>query len=407
MIGTIMNENLLLFDLDNTMVQSNDLESFRGVQNLNKSYDQQYRAALINALGSNPSRQLLSEGLFNSLREAIQNVKLGVFTRSPKAYTEILLNTYFPNVNWDIVIHFETHGVTRTKPNPDGIWHACRVLGIQNCMNVTIVGDDAVDTHAAYAAGANAISYSKSWGRVDFASVKLIPDAIVDSEIALYNAIMNPFSYKAFLEGNTMSTRYDENLWEHAPKHKIDSDPLIEIPVLGKYFVDKEPNKLIASIHPLTKQMHEFKEKYRVPTDWALAVVNLLEKIRNHYTHPIPIENCILTVIPGKPWDDRNKLEYILDAIRALQYPMPILDDIFYFTEGVLSQHHEYLNKAQRIANIRDHLKMKPGIRLLNKSIFVLDDVITTGTTLHFAKKLLRQNSAKHAFPLAIAQTIS
>ena len=402
-----MNEHLLLFDLDNTMLQSNDLENFRGDQNLNKSNDLQYRVNLISTLGSNPSRQLLSEGFFNSLLAAIPNVKLGVFTRSPKAYTEILLSSYFPNINWDIVVHFETLGVTRTKPNPDGIWYACQALGIQNCMNVTMVGDDAVDTNAAYAAGVNAISYSKSWGRVNFASVKLIPDAIVNSETELYNAIMNPSSYKAFLEGNIMSTRYDENLWEHAPKHKIDSDPLIEVPVLGKYFVDKVPNRQIASVHQLTKQIHDFKMHRTVPNAWTIAVIQLLEKIRTHYTHAIPIDNCILTVIPGKPSDDKNRLEYILAAIQELGYNMPIIDDIFYFTDGVRSQHNEHLDKDQRINNIRDHLRMKPGIRHIDKSIFILDDVVTTGTSLYFARKLLKNNGARHAFPLAIAQTIS
>jgi len=62
------------------------------------------------------------------------------------------------------------------------------------------------------------------------------------------------------------------------------------------------------------------------------------------------------------------------------------------------------LNEKQRQINIEGVFKMKVGVDLKNKNIILVDDVITTGSTLQECAKVLKQAGATKVWGLAVAQ---
>ena len=77
---------LLIFDLDDTLIRTGDLEQrFRGQQFLGRQ-SQQYVDDLRAAYNLNPSRVIYSAFTVIILRARYTGVRIGVFTRSPKHY---------------------------------------------------------------------------------------------------------------------------------------------------------------------------------------------------------------------------------------------------------------------------------------------------------------------------------
>jgi len=65
------------------------------------------------------------------------------------------------------------------------------------------------------------------------------------------------------------------------------------------------------------------------------------------------------------------------------------------------------LNKAERIENIKNCFAIKNKKEIENKTIILLDDVYTTGTTMEQCAKVLKENGAKEVWGLTIAREIN
>ncbi|MGA9224578.1 MAG: HAD hydrolase-like protein, partial [Pseudomonas graminis] len=138
---------LILFDLDDTLLRTTDLSCFRGREFLNKqspAYVQNLRAQF-SAL---PNRIVYSEAQLLAFQEQYEGVQLGVFTRSPRHYATILLALAYPNVEWATLVGFED--VTQTKPSGEGVLLAMRVAEVTLPQNVWLIGDGKSDVQAAY-----------------------------------------------------------------------------------------------------------------------------------------------------------------------------------------------------------------------------------------------------------------
>jgi ComF family protein len=65
------------------------------------------------------------------------------------------------------------------------------------------------------------------------------------------------------------------------------------------------------------------------------------------------------------------------------------------------------LNRIERIENIKDCFAINEKKEIENKTIILLDDVYTTGSTMNECAKILKENGAKEVWGLTIAREIN
>ena len=103
--------DLCLFDLDDTLVRTEDLKE---VRESGKNIDTvAYREKVSLAFDSRNSREVYKIGLLKKIRKEFPDLKLGIFTRAPRAYAETVLEKAYPGFNWDIIVAFEDVDKTR------------------------------------------------------------------------------------------------------------------------------------------------------------------------------------------------------------------------------------------------------------------------------------------------------
>ena len=184
---------LLLFDLDDTLVQTGDLENFRGVAHVGPQTDE-YDQRLKRAFVSTTARNLYSARQLADLRQRWPALKVGIFTRAPRHYTDIVLKLAFPETTWDVVVSFED--VRRTKPDGEGVGHAMKACGIRSSSSVAIVGDGKSDVQAAYNGGCWAFLDRGSWPpklrREDWWALERVPDAVIEDPHRLIEVLACP-----------------------------------------------------------------------------------------------------------------------------------------------------------------------------------------------------------------------
>ncbi|MFN6540599.1 MAG: HAD family hydrolase [Nostoc sp. EkiNYC01] len=130
---------LILFDLDDTLVPTKDLE------NLRHSKDKHNLKDVIPSYSITPY-----PGIENALMVLMQLFKLGIVTSAPLWYTSQMLQIYFSKVRFDPVITYDH--VEFLKPHPEPIYQALSCADIRN-ENAIFVGNDQVDYLASKSAG--------------------------------------------------------------------------------------------------------------------------------------------------------------------------------------------------------------------------------------------------------------
>jgi beta-phosphoglucomutase-like phosphatase (HAD superfamily) len=128
---------LCLFDLDDTLVRTSDLDE--SVVPAETTNSVGYLARLAEARGKVALRLIHAESLLDEIKAAIPGMRLGVFTRSPRSYTSSVLQKAYPNTQWDVQIAFED--VEWIKPRGHGVHAAMKQLKIghlqASCWSVT------------------------------------------------------------------------------------------------------------------------------------------------------------------------------------------------------------------------------------------------------------------------------
>ena len=64
------------------------------------------------------------------------------------------------------------------------------------------------------------------------------------------------------------------------------------------------------------------------------------------------------------------------------------------------------LSKKERLTNLRRAFAVKDASRITDKRILLIDDVFTTGTTLHECAKTLRKAGSGPVYGLTLARMI-
>jgi phosphoglycolate phosphatase-like HAD superfamily hydrolase len=190
-----MSIQLCLFDLDDTLLRTGDLEPFRGGQHVG-AQPTRYKQQLLAAFDANPSRQLYSVAALSQLRHEFPALKWGVFTRSPREYAHALLERAYQGLAWDVVIAFED--VALTKPHGEGIWKAMQSCGIKDVSEVVLVGENKADILSAYRGGCWAVLDQLSWPdrrtTDNWRSLERVPDALITGSADLREFLLDPLA---------------------------------------------------------------------------------------------------------------------------------------------------------------------------------------------------------------------
>ena len=97
-----------------------------------------------------------------------------------------------------------------------------------------------------------------------------------------------------------------------------------------------------------------------------------------------------------------NQSDYIADGIGE-RIGVPVLRDALTRIRYTKTQTH--LTRAERIENVKGAFKISEDYKekLNGKNIIVLDDIITTGSTINEVVKILKENGAGHVLGVCLA----
>ena len=407
--------DLLLLDLDDTLVRSRDLEPFRGRAFLGPQ-SSAYVQALRAQLGANTGREIYPQGLLHQIRVQYPALRIGVFTRAPRHYTEILLSHFYPGFHWDVVIPYED--VSRTKPAGDGIWHAMKILGITDISRVALLGDSSIDVSSSYNSGCWSILDRSGWRHpmeTDYwRALEKVPDIILTKPLDLLPALNHPVDLLPALERWTLTNAppcNNESLRVDRIRHFLprpETESCI-VNALGRSFSNYATLRSRQSWHAVSQQVMTLKNAQVFPDAWVGTLHYFLRTLP-------PVQRgaaTTVTVVPAKP-GRYPRLERFLVQLehfcRATNPPLAthvrFATDIMAYRCGVLSQHAGHLDRNRRFDNVRDHLYVPQPTSIRGRHAVVIDDVVTTGASLLYSHLYLLQAGACSVTCVAMTKAV-
>lgn len=418
--------DLILFDLDETLLHTGHLEIFRGKHNVGNTHPS-YKRDLLDAVSDR--LYLFTEAALQNIREAYPGIKVGIFTRAPRSYTDLLLGECYPSIRWDVVIGYDdTEG--RTKPNPTGIHLAMQRLGINDPSRVLMVGDEKSDLIAAYQAGTFSALSRIGWGaqwndkanpkrREHYWTLELHPDAVISHADDLSILISSPERFLPILESwdgfetdgvEPVSRRIDTRMHFNNTLPKGTPYSGVKAHIMGRYFPEHHTSvkydfrEKIAR-HKVTQQVLAAKDGADYPSSWVDACCDVIYRTScDPFPFGDPLIVCPIPARPGRFSRMERFVRQIADKI-GTSVEIEFTTDLLLFRDGVQSNKH--LNQEQRFLNIREHLSVNPAYKVNEREVLVIDDVVTSGATFYYADRYLRQAGARKVTCLALTQTIS
>jgi len=131
----------------------------------------------------------------------------------------------------------------------------------------------------------------------------------------------------------------------------------------------------------------------------------LAEFLEEYISENIRYEEYIITYIPLSKKSKKNRgfnqCEYIAKKI-SRDLSIEVLDVLVKQKE---TKEQKKLKRDERYENIKDAFTIKKGMRVKNYKIILIDDVTTTGATLHEAYKLLKKFEVKDIKLLTLAKS--
>ena len=408
---------LCLFDLDDTLIHTTDLKEIR--EACKNNADSRRIAALKNTLGRDKDRLIYDERTLKQIRSKFPDIKLGIFTRSPRSYALTLLEWAYPNFIWDVVIAYED--VTRTKPYGNGIHEAMDRCKIEYVDRVILVGDTDPDVRSSYNAGCwvalSTIAWPDRLTSDHWRALEHVPDAFINSSEEILEVLSNLNKFLPHLEflltksrSSIEGLRRFDKINHFVARSVGNETTAYPIYVCGRSFSNYESVAIRKEWHDLTTSIEENKESDQFPTTWIQAIRHFIE----HEFDPIfGAENIAITVIPHRP-RRKPRLENLLSQLRQSIDKAPIdgcnisfHPELLAYKAGVKSQHNDFLNRDERFTNVQDNLFVNEPKKVnRNTSYIVIDDVTTTGASLIFACKYLKAAGALNVKCLSMAKNV-
>ena len=402
---------LCLFDLDNTLVKTDDLKDIR--ETCKNNSDPSRLFALKNLIQRNPFRRIYASGFLRNIQARFPDIKLGVFTRAPRSYTDAVLAWAYPGFDWDIVVANED--IAHTKPYGDGVHLAMEKLGIDRTEKVVLIGDSDVDVKAAYNAGCLVVVDKQSWPPLPlpehWRALELMPDAVIarQQEVLELLGDHRPFlpNLERLLEDGSDSKGYRYLKGGYFVPWEVEENrERYTISLAGRSFSRHAAVELRREDSALSASIEDNKQSTRFPLEWIEAVRNYIDRT---FT---PFCDTVVTVIPHRPGRE-PRLEMLLEQLAASLETSPLdaqvscIPDLLAYGAGVRSNHNEHLTRVERFENVRDHLLVnRPKLVDRNKAILVIDDVVTTGASLIYAQKRLKSSGANDVYLLGLGKNI-
>ncbi|AJY13294.1 HAD hydrolase-like protein [Burkholderia dolosa] len=411
--------DICLFDLDETLVRTEDIKDIREAGKNNDT--PAYRREVVTALGRRADRHIYSQAFLQEIRARFPNLQLGIFTRSPRSYAETVLTWAYPGFNWDILVAYED--VPRTKPYGDGIDQAMDHFGIldaQHLPRTMLVGDSDVDVRSAYHCGCVVTLDKGAWPNPrqsdHWRALEHVPDAIINAPDQILSVLANPTHFLPELE-RTLATnaarlgapRFDK-IGHFVPRSIGGDTTSYQIYVSGRSFANYESVQYRKGWHRLTESIEENKDSDIFPDEWVETVRAFIASQYYRFFGPSEI---IVSAVPHRP-GRKPRLENFLGQLAASVAQRPLhginvscAPGLFAYKQGVRSQHGEHLGRDERFTNVRDHLYIRqPDLIKPKTSFLVIDDVMTTGASLIYAYKYLKDAGALDVKCLAFAKNV-
>jgi hypothetical protein len=351
-------------------------------------------------------------------------MKWGVLTRSPRAYALKLLELAHPGMAWDVIVAYED--VERAKPAPDGVRRAMQATGIDKVQEVALVGDDKSDVMAAYFSGCRVVidqsTWPTRWVNANYWTMERVPDAVISRPEELAGVLSALPSHLPVLErdlemGVEEATFLPES-YRFTPKPRVDKIPYffpergtrqpVVVHVLGRQFGNYEALAPRKAWHTLSAQIWDHKDSVSFPEDWMYAIGRSLTTLFPAY------ESTIVTCVPRKP-DGVPRQESLL--LQLEQIPMfrtelavkrfQFRPEVLAYSNGVVSAHTAFLDREQRFSNVAEHLYVAQPEAVRKKNVVVVDDVVTTGASLLWARRKLMEEGATKVECMALAKAIN
>ncbi len=120
--------------------------------------------------------------------------------------------------------------------------------------------------------------------------------------------------------------------------------------------------------------------------------------------YPYVLTNAAIVPVPlssaRRRWRGFNQSEILCQEI-ARSANLPLLP---FLKRARDTRTQKDLKREERIKNVADCFALAEGIDIHNKSILLVDDVTTTGSTMSEAVKVLKRNGAASVWCLAVAR---
>lgn len=149
----------------------------------------------------------------------------------------------------------------------------------------------------------------------------------------------------------------------------------------------------------LKKTIHKFK--YNFIKDVAEPLTLLTAQSLQNSNFPIP--DFIIPVPIHKKRLRWRGFNQSLILAKKLDLKIPILNNIL--TKKIHTKPQaKTKSRQERIKNLNDAFSIKKSEKIKGKKILLIDDIITTGTTLEQCAKLLKSAGAKKVYALVLAR---
>lgn len=410
---------ICIFDLDETLLRTEDMKDIREAGKNDAS--PKYMAKVQAAFHSSPSRQIYDISLLNSLRQKFPKQKLCIFTRSPRSYATTVLSLAYPGFQWDLVVSYED--VKQTKPYGEGIDKCMSAFGVKYLNEVALVGDGDIDVRAAYHAGCVVVVDKTAWPKKlvneHWNALGHISDAVISAPDQLIEVLTDYEQFLPDLERRlasddppTQPIRFDK-INKFIPRYIGGDGTAFPIHTAGRSFSGYDSLKMRRQWHLLTTSIHENKDSETFPDEW-ISSIRLF--IRTHFSMmSMWGGEVIVSVIPHRP-GRAARLEMLLAQLEQSYADEPakgklklrFVPKLLSYKVGVLSNSNDKLPPKERFENVRNHLMVhEKAIVAKGGHFLIIDDVSTTGSTLIYATKYLKDAGATAITCFSIAMNVS